>query len=184
MTEFKRYRRKAIAELRPWEPGEDLSGVSISFPDEQAGSPRAGDMIARNPKDHTDQWLVAAAYFADNFEPVDPGGAAAYVKAVNDLLGVAGARLPAGPARRGALPAGAGGRGRVSWTRSREEFLDGTHLAMSPEYRSPYWYGYDSRAADHALSHGEKAAVRRRLEALAKDDPGLRLGGVGAGGHR
>jgi hypothetical protein len=25
-------------------------------------------MIARNPKNHSDRWLVAAAYFADNFE--------------------------------------------------------------------------------------------------------------------
>jgi hypothetical protein len=43
--------------------------VSISLPDLEAGSPKAGDMIARNPKNHDDQWLVAAAYFADNFEP-------------------------------------------------------------------------------------------------------------------
>jgi hypothetical protein len=28
-------------------------------------------MIARNPANHAEQWLVAAAYFADNFEPVD-----------------------------------------------------------------------------------------------------------------
>jgi len=27
-------------------------------------------MIARNPKNHADQWLVAAKYFADNFEPI------------------------------------------------------------------------------------------------------------------
>jgi hypothetical protein len=27
-------------------------------------------MIARNPKNHTDKWLVAAKYFADNFEAV------------------------------------------------------------------------------------------------------------------
>ena len=35
-----------------------------------AGSPKVGDMIARNPKNHDDKWLVAAVYFADNFEPV------------------------------------------------------------------------------------------------------------------
>jgi len=29
-------------------------------------------MIARNPKNHADQWLVAERYFADNFEPIDP----------------------------------------------------------------------------------------------------------------
>jgi hypothetical protein len=32
--------------------------------------PKEGDMIARNPKNHKDQWLVAAQYFADNFEPI------------------------------------------------------------------------------------------------------------------
>lgn len=71
MTEFKPYRRKQIAYLRPYEPGETLSErVSVSASDREAGSPKAGDMIALNPKNHDDQWLVAAAYFADNFEPV------------------------------------------------------------------------------------------------------------------
>lgn len=69
MEEFVRYRRKQIAELRPYEPGEDLDGVSISAADRAASSPKAGDMIARNPRDHADRWLVAARYFADNFEP-------------------------------------------------------------------------------------------------------------------
>lgn len=68
MSEFKQYRRKQIAELRPWLEGEDLFAVSISAEDTKAGSPKAGDMIARNPKNHADQWLVAAQYFADNFE--------------------------------------------------------------------------------------------------------------------
>jgi hypothetical protein len=27
-------------------------------------------MIARNPKNNDDKWLVAAKYFADNFEPI------------------------------------------------------------------------------------------------------------------
>ncbi len=71
MSEFRQYRRKQIAELRPYEPGEALEGVSISVPDKEAGSPKAGDMIARNPKNHEDQWLVAARYFADNFEAVE-----------------------------------------------------------------------------------------------------------------
>jgi hypothetical protein len=71
MGEFARYRRKEIAELRPYVPGETLEGVSISQVDRDAGSPKLGDMIARNPKNHADQWLVSAAYFADNFEPVN-----------------------------------------------------------------------------------------------------------------
>lgn len=72
MSEFKTYRRKQIAELRPYIEGEVLSErISVSAADREAGSPRVGDMIARNPKNHDDQWLVAAAYFADNFEPIE-----------------------------------------------------------------------------------------------------------------
>ena len=67
---FKQYRRKQIAELRPWQPGDDMINVSVSTEDAKGGSPKAGDMIARNPKNHADQWLVAAQYFSDNFEPV------------------------------------------------------------------------------------------------------------------
>ena len=71
MSDFKPYRRRQIAELRPYEIGEQLSSrVSISAADQEAGSPKIGDMIARNPKNHNDQWLVAADYFADNFEPI------------------------------------------------------------------------------------------------------------------
>lgn len=69
MTQFKQYRRKQIAELREWQPGDDMALVSVSSEDAKAGSPKQGDMIARNPKNHADKWLVAAAYFADNFEP-------------------------------------------------------------------------------------------------------------------
>jgi hypothetical protein len=57
-------------ELRPYKNGEDLIGVSISDADLKNGSPKRGDMIARNPKNHDDQWLVSEAYFKDNFEPI------------------------------------------------------------------------------------------------------------------
>lgn len=70
MSEFIPYRRTQIAEMRTYVAGEFLGDVSISSPDKAAGSPKAGDMIARNPKNHADQWLVAAKYFADNFEPL------------------------------------------------------------------------------------------------------------------
>lgn len=69
MSSFKHYKRKQIAELREWQPGDDMTGVSVSTEDAKAGSPKPGDMIARNPKNHADQWLVAAQYFSDNFEP-------------------------------------------------------------------------------------------------------------------
>lgn len=66
--EFKQYKRSNIAEMRPYEVGELLPLVSISQADIANGSPKAGDMIARNPNNHADQWLVAEEYFKENFE--------------------------------------------------------------------------------------------------------------------
>jgi len=74
MSEFKQYRRTNIAEMRPYIEGEALfDRVSISEADRNNGSPKQGDMIARNPKNHDDQWLVSASYFLANFEPLDEG---------------------------------------------------------------------------------------------------------------
>ena len=70
MSVFKRYRRSQIAELAEWYPEFDMRNVSISEVDRAAGSPKWGDMIARNPANHEDKWLVASAYFAANFEPL------------------------------------------------------------------------------------------------------------------
>jgi hypothetical protein len=88
MSYFEKYRRKQIAELRNVELSdiEEFSKkgyvsahktkdneiqVSISEVDLLNGSPKIGDMIARNPKNHLDQWLVAEQYFKDNFEAID-----------------------------------------------------------------------------------------------------------------
>ncbi len=68
--EWKQYRRKGASHMRPWKPGDDMTGISVSQPDKAMGSPKAGDMISRNPKNHEDQWLVAKAYFEENLEPV------------------------------------------------------------------------------------------------------------------
>ncbi|MFN2578654.1 MAG: hypothetical protein ABR607_13285 [Pyrinomonadaceae bacterium] len=71
-SEFKQYRRKQIADLRPYMPGEKLDErVSISPADRQAGSPKEGDMIARNPANHADQWLISNDYFQANFELIE-----------------------------------------------------------------------------------------------------------------
>lgn len=78
MNEFKQYRRKAIAELRFVTEDEldkgaeylNSVGISISVADLANGAPKPGDMIARNPENHGDQWLVAADYFAANFEEI------------------------------------------------------------------------------------------------------------------
>ena len=69
---YKQYRRTQIAEMADWEPGFDMIGVSVSAVDADAGSPKEGDKIARNPANHDDRWLVAAAYFSANFEPLGP----------------------------------------------------------------------------------------------------------------
>lgn len=74
--EFKQYRRTQIAEMRPVTEEEIATKifhnrVSVSDVDLAAGSPKKGDMVARNPKNHDDQWLVAEQYFKDNFEPME-----------------------------------------------------------------------------------------------------------------
>ena len=57
--------------MRDYEEGEMLnSEVSISDADVKNGSPKIGDKIARNPKNHEDQWLVAKDYFEDNLEEI------------------------------------------------------------------------------------------------------------------
>lgn len=80
MSNFKQYRRKQIAELRPLTDEELEAGrlistqkycISISEADLNNGSPKKGDMIARNPKNHNDQWLVAKDYFEQNFEEIN-----------------------------------------------------------------------------------------------------------------
>lgn len=88
-SSFERFRRKQIAELRTvtnrdileyqergfiksHETKDSVIEVSISDVDRQNGSPKIGDMIARNPKNYLDQWLVAGEYFKDNFEAVAP----------------------------------------------------------------------------------------------------------------
>jgi hypothetical protein len=69
---WQQYKRKGLSEMRPYVEGEDLFNVSISPVDKRNGSPKAGDMIARNPNNHADQWLVAQKYFEDNLELVPP----------------------------------------------------------------------------------------------------------------
>ena len=72
MSEFKRYRRKGVSEMRPYIEGEILDPkVSISEADRKAGCPKVGDMIARNADNHDDQWLVEKTYFEENLEPID-----------------------------------------------------------------------------------------------------------------
>lgn len=67
---YKQYKRKGLSELTPWTKSTDMTGVSISDADLANGSPKLGDMVARNPANHSDMWLVAQKYFEANLELV------------------------------------------------------------------------------------------------------------------
>jgi len=64
---FSQYERTNIAEMRPYILGEDLSGISVADADDPKNDM---GMIARNSKNHKDQWYVARKYFEDNFEEI------------------------------------------------------------------------------------------------------------------
>ena len=71
--EFRKYRRTNIAEMHKYNlndiyPKKFMDKVSISQVDRENGSPKEGDMIARNPENPDDLWLVAKDYFEQNFE--------------------------------------------------------------------------------------------------------------------
>lgn len=74
MSDFSQFKRLGVAEARPVTE-EEINGnidsrISISQADLDNGSPKAGDMIARNPLNHVDQWLIAKDYFVVNFSDV------------------------------------------------------------------------------------------------------------------
>jgi len=66
MDNWKFYRKAMAQEMRPYIPGEDLSGVSISSED----TPELGGMIARNVNNHADQWYIAKNFFIANYVEV------------------------------------------------------------------------------------------------------------------
>lgn len=67
MTQFKKYAKSQLAEMRPYVNGENTDDIVIRPDDLAKGSPKQGDMIARNPKNHTDQWLVSEKFFKENY---------------------------------------------------------------------------------------------------------------------
>jgi len=71
-TQIKKYRKKHEQPMFAWFPDFDMEGVSVSDPDKENGSPKAGDMIAVNPNNPDHQWLVAEKFFKDNYEEVKP----------------------------------------------------------------------------------------------------------------
>lgn len=50
--------------MRPYVPGEDLTGISVSDQD----TPELGGMIARNADNHKDQWYIAKDFYEKNYK--------------------------------------------------------------------------------------------------------------------
>ena len=73
MSVWKKYIKKGTAEMRKLTLAETKAQISpwisISEEDLENGSPKSGDMIARNPENHKDQWLVSKEFFEANYEP-------------------------------------------------------------------------------------------------------------------
>ena len=67
-TVWREYKRVGLTEMTPYIDGMDVSDVSIATADLAQGSPTVGDMIARNPENHMDMWLVSEKYFKENLE--------------------------------------------------------------------------------------------------------------------
>lgn len=71
MEKLKEYRIKHTQLMRPYIDGEVLlPHVSISETDRKNGSPKVGDMIAVNPVNANDSWLVNKDFFEANYEEV------------------------------------------------------------------------------------------------------------------
>lgn len=64
--EWKKYRKKGLQEMRPYVPGEDLTGISVNKED----TPELGGMIARNSKNYEDKWYVAKKFFEEMYEDI------------------------------------------------------------------------------------------------------------------
>ena len=61
---MKNYRKKNVQPMRPYVPGEDLTGISVSDED----TPEAGGMIAVSTANGDDRWYVAKVFFEENYE--------------------------------------------------------------------------------------------------------------------
>jgi hypothetical protein len=58
---WSRYHKAIVVEMRPYTTGEDLAGVQVAPAYQEAGSPKSGDMLARDPQAPDKLWLIAAS---------------------------------------------------------------------------------------------------------------------------
>jgi hypothetical protein len=62
-TPFKYYHKTNVQPMRPYVPGEDMTGISVNKED----TPELGGMIAINPANNEDRWYIAKKFFEDNY---------------------------------------------------------------------------------------------------------------------
>lgn len=63
MTEWKRYAKKEGQPLRPYIPGEDMTGISVWEGDVL----EEGGMIAMNISNPDDKWYIGKEFFKENY---------------------------------------------------------------------------------------------------------------------
>lgn len=64
---WKTYRKRALTQLRPWTPEDPHQPNAAQIAE---GSPKVGDMIARDPGNPQDEWLITEKFFKDNYDLV------------------------------------------------------------------------------------------------------------------
>lgn len=64
---YKNYVKKTVQPMRPYVPGEDMTGISVS----QNDVLEEGGMVAVNPKDPNDKWYVEKEFFQKNYMEVE-----------------------------------------------------------------------------------------------------------------
>lgn len=65
------YRKKGVQPMFPWSPETDMSNVSVGDDDRANGSPQTGDMIAHDPENPKDEWLINEKFFTEKYEAAD-----------------------------------------------------------------------------------------------------------------
>lgn len=69
---MRNYVKKKVQPMEPWVDGYDMEGVSVGSDDAANGSPKQGDMIAHDPTNPSDRWLISSAFFASNYVEAPP----------------------------------------------------------------------------------------------------------------
>jgi len=67
---WKKYRKGTITEMMPWTPDVSMDAVTVGV-EFRANHPRKGDMVARDPNNPSDMWLVVEEFFDNNYVLVE-----------------------------------------------------------------------------------------------------------------